>query len=245
MLVLFCVCLVVFLSSFKLGGFRASTSKRQVDFPVKSLVPDFKIVRVEVQGNVVRLSLRNDYDKAITAFSVSSSNIITRKELVASHRVIAPGATETDRYELPSLSEPNKGLIVLAAVFDDGTTAGEFKYINQILDARAGTQAQVNRILPILEDALPTRKNAGIPPQWQTLKLRIEQLPESEEGKSFEFQAALHDAKEIAIAKIKEIEDAQQNTGESRAQQILAFIVEEYKRRNAQIQGSLNQRQQR
>jgi hypothetical protein len=100
-LVFLVVCMAVALSAFRIGGLRAGTSKKQINFPVKSLVPKLTVVDVKVQHNLDFLSLRNDYDKTITAFSVSSSGVITRNEMLDSEEVIPPGITKVGEYEPP------------------------------------------------------------------------------------------------------------------------------------------------
>src|SRR5437868_6538700 len=84
LLVLFCVCILLFLSSFKLGGFNTSAFKKQVDFPVVSLVPNLATVEVKLQKDHVLLTLRNDSNKTITAFVWSSSEVIYNTEMIGS-----------------------------------------------------------------------------------------------------------------------------------------------------------------
>ena len=44
------ICMVLGLSSFNPGCFRSSASKKQINFPVKTLVPNLTIVDVRVEG---------------------------------------------------------------------------------------------------------------------------------------------------------------------------------------------------
>jgi len=232
-------CLGLFFLFLRLEPFKANASKKQISFAVKNLVPELTITQTEVQSDLVLLSLRNDSKKSITAFSVSSSNIVTRTELLGTDKVIAPGNTNTQLYELPLLSKPESGLTVLAAIFDDGTTSGDPEFIRQIADTRAGEQAQMTRVSPILQDALVTWKNVSPEQKWKTLKLRIEQLPNCENGKSFEFCAALHDEKELLLDKIMQLEQIQQERGDDIAQQVVTYIKERYERKNILLQHSL------
>lgn len=241
LLIFFCVCLVVVLSSFKLGIFKASAYKKKINFPVKSLLPNLTIVDVKVQGSIVLLSFRNDYSKTITAFSVSSSGVITRNEMLDSEYEIIPGSINTGEYELPLPSRPEKGMTLLAAVFEDGTTDGDPEFIRQILDARAGEQAQLTRILSLLEETSIPLKKVDTKEKWQTLRLKIAQLSDCEKGKSFEFCAAFNDEKELALRKVKQLEQIQKDRGDEVAQSVLAHIRERYERNNIMIQLSLKQ----
>ena len=233
------VCLGLFFLFLRLESFKANTSKKQVNFAIKNLVPELTVTQTEVQGDMVLLSLRNDSKKSITAFSVSSSNIVTRTELLDTDKVIVPGNTNTQLYELPLLSKPESGLTVLAAIFDNGTTSGDPEFIRQIVDARAGEQAQMTRMSPILQEALVTLKNVNPEQKWKALKLRIAQLPDCEDGKSFEYCAALNDEKELLLDKIMQLEQIQQERGDDVAQQVMIYIKERYERKNILLQNSL------
>lgn len=240
-LVFLAVSMVVILSAFRIGALSAGASKKQVDFPVKSLVPKLTVVNLRVHRDAVLLSVRNDYDKTITAFSVISSGVTTRNEMLGSDDVIAPGSTNTGEYELPSPSRPENGIAVMAAVFEDGTTDGDPEFVKQILDARAGKQAQLARIIPILEGASIALKEAGSSQKWQTLQLQIAQLPDCEKRKSFEFCAALNDEKELALRKVKQVEQIKRDRGDEVAQAIISHIRERYERSNIMLQLSLKQ----
>jgi len=158
-LVFSCACVFIILSSFKLGAFNTNTSKKQVNFPVISLVPSLAIADVEVQKYFVVLTLRNDSNRVITAFELDDSGVILRAEMISSDRVMAPGTTTTKLCGLPSPTSPENGITVLAVVYEDGTSEGDAKFVKQIFDERAGTQAQMARILPLFRDALATPKN--------------------------------------------------------------------------------------
>jgi hypothetical protein len=240
-LVFFAVSMVVVLSAFRIGALSAGASKRQVDFPVISRVPKLTVVNLKVHGEAVLFSVRNDYDKTITAFSVTSSGVTTRNEMLGSDYVIAPRSTNTGEYELPSPSRPENGIAVMAAVFEDGTTDGDPEFVRQILDARAGKQAQLARILPILEEASITLKDAGSNEKWQTIQLRIAQLPDCEKRRSFEFCAALNDEKELALREVKQVEQIKKERGDEVAQAIISHIKERYERSNIMLQLSLKQ----
>ena len=242
LLVFSCACIFIILSSFKLGVFKASTSKKQVNFPVISLVPSLAIADIEVQKYFVVLTLRNDSDKAITAFSLSESGVNSRSEMIGSDRIMAPGAIKTTLCGLPSPTSPEKGITILAVVYEDGTSEGDPKYIKQIFDARAGTQAQLTRILPLFRDALVTPKTMSLVQKQEAIKLKLEQLPEEEEeGQSLEFRVGLHDEKERAMNNLKELERIEQERGEDIARRVLPIMVNTYEKRNLAVLNSLKQ----
>jgi hypothetical protein len=241
LMVFSCVFIFTLLSSAKLGIFKASTSKIQADFPVRSLVPSFVITEVKIQNGNVLLSLRNDSNKTITAFSWSSSDVIYRSEMVGSANPIAPGAIKEKLCGLPSPTSSEKGITILAVVYEDGTSDGVAKFVKQILDERAGTQAQISRILPLFRDALATPTSKRLMKKREEIKLKLEQLPEDEEGQSLEFRIGLHNEKERAIDSLKQLEQIEQERGEEIARQTLPHIVNGYEKRNLAILKSLKQ----
>lgn len=237
-----CACIFIILSSFKLGAFNTTTFKKQVNFPVISLVPSLAIADVEVQKYFIVLTLRNDSNRVITAFELYDSGAILRAEMISSDRVMAPGTTTTKLCGLPSPTSPEKGITVLAVVYEDGTSEGDAKFVKQIFDARAGTQAQLTRILPIFRDALATPKTMSLVQKQEAMKLKLEQLPEEEvEGQSLEFRVGLHDEKERAMNNFKELEQIEQEKGEDIARQVLPIMVNTYEKRNLAILNSLKQ----
>lgn len=222
-------------------GTSPTRASRQSDTPtVRSVVPNLRVVEVHVQDGALSLSLRNDYNKTITAFAVSSSHIITRSELIDTDQVMAPGAIQTKLYELPSSPLPGYATTVQAVVFDDGTADGNPAIIRQILDARDGNKTQIDRILPALSlDA----RDGDLEHQWRRVKSRIGELPDQEDGRSFEFNAALQDAKHLAEMTIDELGRVQQKHGDDAVRQRLAEIKEVYGARSMKLQRSLHRYQ--
>ena len=161
--------------------------------------------------------------------------------MLGSEYVISPGSTNTGEYEWPSPSRPENGIAVMAAVFEDGTTDGDPEFVKQILDARAGKQAQLARILPILEEAFITLKEAGSNQKWQTIQLKIAQLPDCEKRKSFEFCAAFKDEKELALREVKQVEQIKKDRGDDVAQAMISHIKERYEESNIMLRLSLKQ----
>lgn len=221
--------------------FSRPNAPRQSIVPVKSLVPRLSVVSAEAQRDSVRLTLRNDYDKTITAFAVSSSNIITRTELIDTDEVMVPGETRSKFYERPPSPSPEYAITIQAALFEDETSEGNATIIKQFTDARLGEHFQTARILRTLPNKLsPSGKGLK---QWQGIRLRIAELPESEAGQSFEFNAALQNAKNLAMGKIDELEQLQKQRGSDVAQRRLTHMKERYEARSVKLRGASKQNQ--
>ncbi len=234
----------VFFIALRTDDSSVSASRQSVAASVKSLVPKLTVVDAHVDArveyNAVSLSIRNDYDKIITAFAVSSSGVITRSELIDSDELFRPGVTKTKLYELPSSTLPQDGTIIQAALFEDGTSAGNPKIIKQIRDARAGNKAQTDRIVPIL---ILDERNGDLRQELEKRKSRISELPDQEDGRSFEFNAALQDAKHLAMMKVDELVQVEQRHGETAARRGLAHIKELYVVRSTKLKASLRSTQ--
>lgn len=240
LILLLSILILMLFTSLKRGS-SPTRASRQSDAPaVRSFVPNLKVVDVHPQNGALSLTLRNDYNKTITAFAVSSSRITTRSELIDTDQVFAPNTTKTKLYELPSSPLPEYGTTLQAVVFDDGTVDGNPKVIKQILDARAGNKRQIDRILSTL--VLDTRTR-DLKQQWQEIRSRIADLPNREDGKSFEFNAALQDAKNLAAITIAELEQIEQKHGDDAARQKFANIKESYEVKSRKTQGALQRSQ--
>jgi hypothetical protein len=228
------VCLLFTLASFKIGVLKGNVSNQQINVLVQSRVPNITFLEAsifEISSNdkAVRVTFRNDSPKIITAFSVASGTLTNRNELLDTTGVINPGESLYEEFVLTDSTR--KGIALEAVVFEDGTTSGRAKYIKQILDARAGKQAQLQRISPIVNDSLVSTQSFTRNERWQTNISKIKNLPESEEGRSFEYNAALQDEKNSILMKAKQVEQIEQERGTDNARQMLTYLKEEYERK--------------
>lgn len=143
--------LSVILVSVALGTVASRTSSqetpqnppRQFEIVINNFALDFKLVDMESYRSRARLTLRNDYDKTITAFAIGRENSRIKVDLIGTNKVIAPGGTFTKVVSLPSaVSIPNKPdspryvLSILAVVFEDGTGDGSPSVVKEILEGR-------------------------------------------------------------------------------------------------------------
>ncbi|MEW6211945.1 MAG: hypothetical protein AB1631_26555 [Acidobacteriota bacterium] len=118
-------------------------SPRRFEIVINNFSLDFKLVDMESRRSRARLTLRNDYDKTITAFAIGRGNSRIKVDLIGTNKVIAPGGTFTKEVSLPSaVIAPNKpdshkyALSILAVVFEDGTGDGSPSVVREILDSR-------------------------------------------------------------------------------------------------------------
>jgi hypothetical protein len=232
--------LFVCLSSIKFDAVKGNASKniQQIKFKMESRAPSLSIVDPSIEDNAVSLSLKNNYHRKLTAFSVISNGVTTRHELEEDDALL-PGETITRFFEIPE--SPTKGLLVVAAVYEDGAFEGTDKYVKQILDARAGRQAQLERLIPILQNMLANTKNKELYQSIQNLKISIEKLPEQEEGKSFEFNSALRGTKELALIRMKRYEEQEQSEGEDSVLKVLTLYKSSCEKKNLMLKNASKQ----
>ena len=171
--------LIVFtLTSVSIIGISANLpSKRKQDDTYKRLaklietinINDLKLINrtsafniiskeKDPEGNV-RLILRNDYNKSITAYEVSIGSTRTMIDTFFSmhDESIRPGQSKEELLAInidPELEK--KGIVILAVIFEDGTTDGSLESIKDIQDYRLGEKMQMDHILSLSDEALNT-----------------------------------------------------------------------------------------
>lgn len=165
----------------------------------------FQVVDMQVRGNQLQLSLRNNYSKNITAYTISVGNVRAEEDFIYSNRVIAPGEVYTVNTPISS-SDPSTS--ILAVVFEDGTSDGEASVAAAIRDRRQGEKAQLTRILPLIENALRL-SDSELPRALSELPSRISSLPAiASAGRSREFRSGLRNGSEDALRTIQRISQA-------------------------------------
>src|SRR5262249_16060251 len=203
---------------------------------------------VEAEHRRVRVSFRNDSDKVITAFSVVDGGGVSRHELIDSDRTIPPGATTIETYLAPSTSGPATEITVVAVVYEDATSDRMAKYLNLIIDARAGRQVQLAHFLDMLENEHRTSTSSRHPrdegERLKYLETQVASLPETESGKSFEFTAALHSEREALLGKIRELQKIREDRGDDVAKAVLMDMQRRYREKNAILLRALQAKQQ-
>jgi hypothetical protein len=213
------------LGSFKIGVLKGSAAKKQTTYQIQSQVSNVAVVDSTVKNEWLYMTFRNDSPKTITAIVVGANNATIRTEYLNTPEVIASGETFVTHFDLPDKTV--KVVYLLAAAYDDGSVEGVPHYVKQIQDSRAGKQAQLERILLIFEDSLAAQ-SLNAEEEWQKNVLKLQNLPEREEGKSFEYNAALKDEKNLALMRAGEYEQVKAKDGTDRSRKLLTHLKEAY-----------------
>jgi hypothetical protein len=221
----FFVCLLLVLGSFKIGVLNGIAAKKQTTYEIQSQVSNVTVVDSTVKNEWVYMTFRNDSPKTITAIVVGANNATIRTEYLNTPEVIASGETFVTQFDLPDKTV--KVVYLLAVAYDDGIVEGVPHYVKQIQDTRAGTQAQLERILPIFQDSLAAQSSIA-EEEWQKNVLKLQNLPEREEGKSQEYNSALQNAKNLALIRVGEYEQVKEKDGTEEARKRLTHLNEIY-----------------
>lgn len=219
-------------SSQTQGGISKQIDSRleEKEIKVQNRTNSFKVVGLEKNGQDVKLNLRNDYDKSITAFAISPINhrYLVRVDLIDSDEIIIPHSSYTKELTLPDSQVKETIIIIRSVVFQDGTSDGDLEISERILDNRLGERTQMQRVAELLDKTLKS-PNAKLPMELNSLKARIKDLPtDSEPGVSAYFRGGLHSAKENAMRYIESIEFRQSQDGNNDLSQELREMKSKY-----------------
>jgi len=177
------------------------------DIRVENRTSAFELVGIEkTDDTYLKLSLKNSYDKNITAIEISIGRVRMTEEFIYNeNQVIAPGAIFTKIYpSQPMLTI--KGIVILTVVFEDGTGDGDPNLIRAILDRRLGEAIQFTNFLPLLQEVLDSPDDQ-LPTSLARLKSKVSSLSNNSTGSlSASFQYGLHNGKQDLLEEIKKLE---------------------------------------
>jgi hypothetical protein len=157
--------LIPFLIGIAYLGSAVSSSSRKLTHTVsvKNYTNSCEVLSAEKRQGQVQVRIKNNNDKAITAFvmsSVISRNTVFKfeEEFAFSETdfMITPGEVYEKQINIPSslYSQPNLFLNLLAVIFDDKSSEGDQTVVKEIVDKRLGEKIQLTRTLPFLEKML-------------------------------------------------------------------------------------------
>lgn len=221
----FFVCLLLIPGAFNIAVSKGNAAKQQIIFPVQSRVPTISVIDSTIKDESVYITFRNDSKKAIKAITIGTDSATNRTEYLNSPEVLPAEGTFAAQFDLPD--KTTKVIYLFAVAYDDGMVEGAPQYVKQIQDARAGTFAQVERILPIFQNCL-TEQCWRSEENWQRTQLKLQSLPESEEEKSFDYKAALINTKNHAILKAGQYDWVKESYDTNDAYERLTHLIKDY-----------------
>lgn len=205
---------------------RALPESQKHELPrVKNETESFQLVSVDKIGDLLQLRLKNTFNKAITAYTISYGNSRqTGIDKILGNDVVAPGEIEEFRTPLANVSNSDASTLqeqvvtILVVVFDDRSSEGDFKAADDILNDRLGQKIQLKRINRLIRAALNS-PDVDTPATLSRLKAQIASLPEDQEvGQSLAVHFGLNYMKQHVLQHIADIERWHQSGGKSMLQ---------------------------
>ncbi|MFN2453971.1 MAG: hypothetical protein ABR577_07085 [Pyrinomonadaceae bacterium] len=230
--ILFVFCLAVGVSAW------SSAIRRHQDNIPKTLnrTQSFQIISVVRSGGDYLLSLKNTSNKSINGYSIAiGTKSKISNDLTIGNELILPNGIKEERISVSKIQQVSTETIVapiilLAAFFEDGTSEGDKQAIADTKGRRQGIKIQLNRILPLLEDAVISR-NSNKHVALSKLIERISFLSEEEPGaQSPKVKTGLNHAKQDIVTELQMLDQDDSSFPEG-----LNRLIENSKKRVARL----------
>ena len=170
----------------------------------------FEVVGVEKVGQRARLTLKNNYDRPITAFSLSMGMGGIDVELFP--EAIAPGATHVEAFTLPPTATPESVVEVSAVVFDEEMGDGDFRFLRRITERRLGKRLAAAAIYPHLQRAAAALEDDGdLLSAVSDAKAALSTLAGPEQWMSPDVKGGFRSEKELIKIQLDELDASSRN----------------------------------
>jgi hypothetical protein len=202
--------------------FSHKTSSQGPLLQLSNRTNSFEVAKVERNREGVRLTLKNNYNKTITAYAISAGGKSHNLRELSSEKLLTPGSTLD--HDLKIQERRNAGNItILAVVFEDKTSDGDAAVAKEISDYRLGKKTQYDRIIPILKRVLATRDNE-MQSALEEAQTAIHALPSDSADKPHFIIAGLSDAKASILMDLEEFKKLRQTEGNSILRERIGLI---------------------
>ena len=215
--IFFVLLLVAFLS---VGGMssRALPEPQKEELPqVRNETESFQLISIERIGYLLQLRLKNTSKKAITAYKIGYNNgWQTGIDKIIGDDIVAPGEIEEFRTPFSNLSNSDgptspQTVTILAVVFDDRSSEGDFQAADDILNDRLGQKIQLERINRLIQGVLKS-PDGNTPAALSRLKSQIASLSEDQgKGQPRAIHTGLYYMKQQVLKLIEELEQWQRD----------------------------------
>lgn len=208
----------VLLSAAVLSSSSARRRQQEVLLPtVKDNTGSLRLISLERIDHSFVMRMQNTSEKAITAyakgvcdFPESSADYTLGDQSIKPGEVVKIGtpAEAVSDHCGSTMTQPT--ITILAVIFDDRTTAGDYQWAKGILDDRRGNKIQLKRINSLLRKAQKW-PDAGEPAAIERLKAEVAALP-VDEGEAPAVRSGLAGAKQMALYLLDELKQWHHST---------------------------------
>lgn len=191
---------------------RALPGAQKGEFPeVRNQTESFQLVDITTskEGCFI-LHMKNTSIKAITAYMVGEDDNSSMMTLTRGNDVLAPGEVDEVHIAFREMPADDTGtlrrqvVIILAVMFDDHSSEGDFEADRQIRDWQLGEMIQLERVNRLLREAVGS-PDANQPAAVERLIAQISSLREKQEvGQSLQVHFGLRSVKKIMIFNLSE-----------------------------------------
>jgi hypothetical protein len=219
---------------------KVSSQQRVVnirDIELHTQTNAFGIIKLtQIDDRHIQITLHNYSDKVITAYQfLIGSTRVTGDLAYHKKSLILPGTERDMTYTLnPSVME--RGISVLAVVFEDMTGDGDFNAIKEIDETRLGKAKAYSYFFSRIQ-SLSMVRDSDLFDSLQTIKQQIISIPESEDM-PVNVRYGFHNGKQDIVEEIEAIrpkeERAKIDLLKERFQQITRIIQRQPTRPNIQ-----------
>ena len=118
---------------------------RVEDIKVENYARGLNIIKLERKGDVLHMTLRNDYPKTITRYAIGIGAAVISAEMVNGDDFLRhPGDVWLERTPI-QMDTDTLGVKLLAVIFDDRDTDGDPEFVKKIVLERLGMKMQLQR----------------------------------------------------------------------------------------------------
>ena len=180
------------------------------NLPIRNMTRAIRVISIEkIEGGMLRLTLRNGYDKWINGIEISMVNVGIHEELGSTREHnIPPGGTYTTALPIQPHTDTD-GIEIAAVIFEDGTADGNLEFVKPVQEQRSGERAQYKRALALIQKHL-AEPDADTVEGLDRLESQLQSLPVHEEsGKRSDYEIGLEQARNLLVVRMQFIREQQ------------------------------------
>lgn len=232
--------LLPILSIHLLRGVYSSGLPRQDNVPAKEKplkinnnTQSLQVVDVQRNGQEARLLLRNNSNKDIAAFKISTASYGIMLDFTPD--LFNAGTDFVRSLTIPETEDAVDEVSIVAVLFDDQTGDGNPMVVRQMMERRKGEKLQLLKILPLIDSVLIAPKEQFSERLDAAEKAAIE-LPDSlNSADSVHFRAGLHDAKERILSDLRTAKILQKDPSGTIQDSQLRYLKDHYARKISKL----------